>query len=480
MSTTKESLPSVKVNYIYNMCYQILAIVSPLITTPYVSRTLGAEGVGIYSYVNSIAYVFLMFVYLGTRAYGQREIAFCREDKHLRSILFWEINKIKLFTFAIATLMYSVLVVVSNQYKIIFILMFGQVIAALIDISWFFQGLEDFKKTVTRNIIVKILGIILIFLLVKKSEDLWLYTVILCGAEFVGNLTMWMYIPKYIELDSTIRLDIKKHLVPIITLFLPSLASYVYTSLDKVMLGIITTTVQVGYYSQSERVIKLLITNITSLGAVLVPRFSNLMRKNEWGKVQGYFDKAIRFVLMLCFPMMAGLVIVADQFIPWFLGEEFVNCISLLQLITPLTLILGLSGISGQAVLVSMGKQVYYTKTIVVGSILNLFLNICLIPRWGAKGAVIATLVAEGIITLLQYLGIHKKLKLGEAFFPGIRYVVYTVIMSAATIITKIFIGNMFVEIILGGIVYLLLLLVTRDQMVVQVLQQIKGRISRN
>ena len=103
MSTTKESLPSVKVNYIYNMCYQILAIVSPLITTPYVSRTLGAEGVGIYSYVNSIAYVFLMFVYLGTRAYGQREIAFCREDKHLRSILFWEINKIKLFTFAIAT-----------------------------------------------------------------------------------------------------------------------------------------------------------------------------------------------------------------------------------------------------------------------------------------------------------------------------------------------------------------------------------------
>lgn len=190
---------NVKINYLYNLSYQILAIITPLITTPYVARILDANGIGQYNYTQSITYLFIMFVILGTRSYAVREIAYCREDIKKRSIIFFEILEVKIVTFVLFSLAYFLFMSFYNQYRILFFILFLQMIAALLDISWFFQGLEDFKKTVLRNCIVKITGIILILTCVKTADDLPIYALILCGTELLGNISMWVYLPKIIK-----------------------------------------------------------------------------------------------------------------------------------------------------------------------------------------------------------------------------------------------------------------------------------------
>lgn len=470
---------NVKINYLYNLSYQILAIITPLITTPYVARILDANGIGQYNYTQSITYLFIMFVILGTRSYAVREIAYCREDIKKRSIIFFEILEVKIVTFVLFSLAYFLFMSFYNQYRILFFILFLQMIAALLDISWFFQGLEDFKKTVIRNCIVKITGIILILTCVKTADDLPIYALILCGTELLGNISMWVYLPKIIKKVPLIELFPKRHVKSVIILFLPSMATYVYTSLDKVMLGILSNTEQVGFYSQSERLIRLLVTILTSLGIVLVPRMANLMKKGNWKEVKKYFTKSIQFIFMVSMPMSFGLISVSDQFIPWFLGKDFFASVSLLNILTPLILILGISGISGQAVLVSMGKHKYYTYTVIVGACVNLALNFLLIPNLQAKGAVIATVLAEGVVTILQLVGARKIVDLKKILRLTYKYVIGALIMFGVLMEVKSIFNNMFIQITFGISVYSIFLLLVKDVLIYEVLNKLIWKLKK-
>lgn len=190
---------SISKNYLYNLFYQILVIVMPLITTPYLSRVLGAEAIGVYSYTLSIATYFILFGTLGVSLYGQREIAYVQDDEKKRSIVFWEIVLLKTITMTISILIFWFTYGMYGEYKIYYRILIIELISQCIDISWFFQGIEEFKKTVIRNSIVKLIFAVCIFIFVKSPNDLIKYIVIIAGANLFGNLSLWMYVPKYIK-----------------------------------------------------------------------------------------------------------------------------------------------------------------------------------------------------------------------------------------------------------------------------------------
>lgn len=267
---------SITRNYIYNVLYQVLIIIVPLITTPYLSRVLGAENIGIYSYTLSITTYFILFGSLGVAMYGQREIAYLQDKKYERSKTFFEILFMRFITLGIALVIFYFSFVTTGDYSTYYKILILEIIANALDISWFFQGLEEFKKTVLRNSLVKIVSVVFIFILVKTKNNLIEYFIIYVLSNFLGNISLWLYLPKYIEKIKFKELKVLRHIKPTIGLFIPQVAIQIYTVLDKTMIGsIIEDKSEVGFYEQAQKIVKLLLAIATSLGTVMVPRMAN-------------------------------------------------------------------------------------------------------------------------------------------------------------------------------------------------------------
>lgn len=263
-------------NYIYNTCYQILVLVAPLVTTPYISRVLGASGIGIYNYAQSIATYFIYVGAVGTTIYGQREIAYAQNDQKKRSEIFWEIATIKFVAVTFCAVIYFLFFCKGGEYSSVYRILILEVFASMFDISWFFMGMENFKVTVIRNTIIKLIGIILIFTFVKSSDDVIVYTLCLTLPIFIGNISLWFSLPRYLTKVRIHTQGVIRNIRPALILFLPQLAIEVYAVLDKTMLGALASDIrEVGYYSQASRIIKILLALVTSLGTVMLPAMSS-------------------------------------------------------------------------------------------------------------------------------------------------------------------------------------------------------------
>ncbi len=469
---------NIKKNYLYNIFYQILAIIAPIITTPYVSRVLGVTGIGQFNYVYAVAYIFSLFCWLGTNIYGQKEIAYFNDNRKERSKVFYEIIIIKIAAFIISSALYVIIIVVIQNNMLLFSLAFFYLLANFVDISWLYQGLEDFKSTVVRNSIVKIVGVILVFIVVREPGDVWKYILVLSFTNFMGQLCMWLHVPKLIDKCNFKTLSIKRHLSSTIILFLPSVATYVYTSLDKVMLGIIANADEVGFYSQSEKIVKLVMTLITPLGAVMIPQMTTLIKNQQWGKIEIYLDKAFRFVFFLSLPMISGLLAISDIFIPWFLGDGYEKSIILLQILSPLILIIGIASITGQAVLVSLNKQSYYTITVISGAVVNCILNLLLIPRFASYGASVATIIAESIVTLMQLFGIKKFLNMKLCSINVFKYIIGSALVFFSVQFIDQFLIHysvmmkLIIDVLFGVSLYFIVLIVLRDNLFFEILNK--------
>ena len=318
------SKKSVAKNYIYNLIYQVLILILPLVTAPYISRVLGAENIGIYSFTLSISAYFILFGSLGIALYGQREIAYNQKNKKKYSVTFWEINLLRAITMFVAIIIFYFIFVKGNQYQIYYKVLMLEIIGNCIDISWFFQGLEEFKKTVVRNIIVKLISIASIFIFIKTSNDLYRYFLIYVLSIVIGNGSLWLYLPKYLEKVNFNEIHLIKHLKPTINLFVPQIAIQVYTLLDRTMVGaIIPGKDEVGYYDQGQKIIKLLLTIITSLGTVMLPRIANTFVNGKKDKITNYMKKSFNMVFLLAFPMIFGIIAVSKAFVPIFFGPGY-------------------------------------------------------------------------------------------------------------------------------------------------------------
>ncbi len=478
-----ENKKNITKNYIYNLIYQILTIILPIITTPYLSRVLGAEGIGIYGYTISIVTYFTLIGALGISRYGQREIAYVQNDKENRSRVFWELNIIRIFTISITLLIFWLAFCLKGEYVTYYRILLLELIAVLLDITWFFQGIEDFKKVVIRNIIIKLISVILIFMLVKKSEDLIKYFYIYALSNFLGNGTLWINIKKYVSMVKINLKDLKKHIKPMISLFIPQIATSIYTVLDKTMLGILENNIsEVGYYEQSQKIIKIALTFVTTMSVVMLPRISNVYAKGETEKIKEYMKKSFNFNWFLSIPIIFGIIAISKNFVPWFYGNGYEKIIGLLIYTSPIILFIAFSTTIGSQYLISVKKQNIQTIAVGIGAIVNVILNFILIPKLKSVGAVIATVIAEFLIVLTEtiYVINNGNMKLKYIFKGAYKYMFAGIIMCIFTylISTQMPIGAIctICQILIGIVIYIGVLLIFNDEFLKGILNKLLKR----
>lgn len=477
---------SIKKNYIYNTLYQILTMITPLITAPYISRVLGSGGVGIYSFTNSVASYFTLFAGLGTWAYGQREIAMHRDSKKESSRLFWEIELLSIATTGVTLAVWIVLILVSGRYSAYYAVLTASIVAVAFDISWYFGGFEKFKYIVIRNTIVKLLGIVLLFLFVRDKDDTLLYVAIMAFTGLLGNISMWTYLPKMLyHVDRKSIHPFRVHLKQTFVYFIPTIATSVYTVLDKTMIGLITKSdSENGYYEQATKIIRMIESGLFSLNTVMRARQSYLFGEGKLDEIREKIGKSFDFLFALAIPSMFGLISIASNFVPWFFGIGYEPVVLLMCLMSPLPLIISISNILDFQYLTPSGQKGKSTKGVVAGAIVNVCFNAILIPKYGAAGATVGSIAAELTISCIFVHMSKGFISWRQIFRISWKKVIASVVFAIAIMqIGKGYSGLVLItviQILLGIAIYAVILLAMKDSFAEAALSYIKkGKIKK-
>lgn len=459
---------SIKINFIYNLIFQIVTLCLPLITVPYTSRVLGREGIGLYSYTLSITQYFIIIGTLGMSLYGNRAIAYVRDNKKELSKTFWTILVLRILTTTISLIMYLSIFCLNNENKIMYLIQALNILAATIDISWLYMGLEDFRKTVTRGLVVKILCVLSIFIFVREQSDLWIYTLINALMLVLGNGFMWLYLPKAVDKTKITFKDMKVHLIPTLQMFIPQIAIQVYAVLDKTMLGILATKGDVGIYEQSQKIVKIVGGLVTSLGVVMLPRMSNTFANGDKKKMNEYLNKSLIFVSYMSIPMFIGLAAISNEFVPWFFGEDFLQVRYIMMILTPILFFIAINNVLGVQYLLPTNRTKEYTIAVSTGAITNVVFNFLLIPKYKVIGACIATLLAELIVPVVELIILRKNINIKYIFKNIYKYFFAGAIMFIIVRFIGKFMGvsilTTMIQAFSGGCIYLATLLIFKDE----------------
>jgi len=469
--------PSLRKNYLYTVAIQLLSMLTPLVTAPYLARTLGTDGVGTYSYVLSVATVFALFTALGLSAYGLREVSRVRDDPTAVASLFWELTLLRAGTTLLTGGGYAVLCLWVEEWRV-YAATGLLILATGLDLTWLFQGLERFSALMLRHLLVKITGVALVFVLVRSAADVAAYALIQTGSTLLSNLLLWPRLRRLVGRAQT-PLRPLRHLRPSLVYFVPAVATSVYTVLDKTMLGAITGDMaQNGYYESAHKIVRLLMAVITSLNVVVGVRTSYLFGQRREGEARTHLLNTYRFTCALAFPLCAGLVACGEGFAVVFFGADFAAAGQMLRLFAPLLIVIGTSNVLGSLYLTPAGYRRRSNRAIISGAAVNLVLNLLLIPRFGGFGAVAASRAAEGVITALYLRFSHPFVAVGELGNIAARYGVYAAAMFLP--VYGMAVGMppsweaLLAQIGVGAAVYGGLLLVCRDP-VWQVWREMRG-----
>lgn len=476
---------SIKSNFIFNLICQLIAIIVPLITVPYLSRTLLEEGVGLYSYAESIVSYFVLLAGLGSVSYAQREIGACSENKEKSSRTFWEIFIIRLLTALFSLSIYVVFIVFKHNNDFVYIFLCLNIVNVIFDISWFFWGREEFALVSTINSLSKVLTTVLIFVFVKNQDDVGIYILILSGMMVVANLLSWLMIIGKVAFVS----DVKpfRHLKSILVFFIPEIAIQVYAVLDKSMIGWFTeSTAENGYYEYAEKIVKIGITVITALSMVIKSRTSKYYAEGDIDKANDLIYKGLSYAWCLSIPITFGLIITADVLVPLYLGEHFAKSAVLIKILAPIVIFIGLSRIVGDGVLIPFRQQKYFLIAIVIASLVNFIINLLLIPAFFSIGAAIGTVCAEFIGIFIQCAFAFKKkmLNIKKFFTLCVKYFISAVVMVIVAEFIKFFLNisalPLFIILVLTSIfVYFLTLLLLKDKFVLSSFKSLLSKLKK-
>ena len=450
-------MSNVKKNLSLQTAYQVLSTCMPLITAPYLARKLGAAQLGVFSYTSSIVAYFTLFAMLGTINYGTRSIASVKDDRNKRDEVFSSIFILQIIVTILAIIAYILyLVFFCVENKTIAYIQGIALISCLANINWLFFGVEDFQITVTRSIVIKIISVVLILLLVNKESDLWLYTLIMLGGTFLSNLVLFIYLPRYVSFRRVTLAEINEHIKPNLVLFIPIFAMTVYHTMDKTMLGALSTYEQSGFYYNSDKIVQIPYMVINGIATVMLPRMSFLLADGKQKEADQLFVTTLEGVAAICIAVSCGIAAVAKEFIPIFFGKGYDACIVITIVFTPILLIKGFAVIARTQYLIPMKMEKEFTKSVIGGAIVNLVMNLVLIPPYGALGAAIATVAAEFVACAIQFyslrgrqLGIGKLL-LKTAFYAVIGLSMIGVVRLVSLINTSTVI-KLIIEIIVGA-----------------------------
>lgn len=422
---------NIKKNFIYQIIYQIIILALPLVMSPYVSRVIGAEGLGIYSYSYSVAYYFVLISMLGVLNYGNRAIAKARDNKDELNKRFSEILYLHLAISLVCVVGYLIYCLFIASDKIYALIQVFFVLSGLLDITWLYYGLEKFKATVTRNILIKLLTFFAVFIFVKSKDDLWIYCLIMSASFCLSQLILWLPLGKHVKLVKVSVEDIKTHVKPMLILFIPTIAVSLYKYMDKVMIGSMSSNVELGFYSNGESLIGVLLSVVGALGTVMLPQMSNLASKRDIEKIKNYIAKSQRYILIAVWGMSFGLAAIADIFAPIFWGDEFVNVGIIIQIMVITVPFISFANVIRTQYLLPFEMDKAYMFSVISGAVINLIVNVCLIPRYGAIGACIATVMAEVLVCTIQCIQVRKVLTIGKYILDTLPFFISGLVMFA-------------------------------------------------
>lgn len=479
----------IKTNLLYNVAYQILILIVPLITTPYVSRVLLPEGVGIYALTTAIAKYFWMFALLGMTTYGNRSIAKVKYDKNKLSVTFWNLYYFQVIISSICLIVYIgyALTVGYTQYGIVVMCQIPYVMSALFEVSWFYYGTEQFKFMVTRNVVIKTITAASVFIFVNSPDDVWIYVLINALNLFVGQLCLWLFLWRHIHFAKPQWKLIRSHLKPNCVLFVSVVAVSVYTLMDKIMIEALSTTTELGYYENSYKIMDICCSIVGAIGAVMLPRISYLMENNDNEKVSSYLEKSMRYIMMLAVGITFGMAGVGKEFSIIYFGEKFARCGVLMMAMAPTILFYSWENILRTQYLLPGNKDRIFVMATVYAAVANLVLNALLIRRLGALGASFGTVGALFVATGYQTLRVRKEL-------PILRYIQELIPFCVIGLIMFVYcrwIGNLLsleiitiiLQVLGGGLIYcigsIVYLIVRKDAMVMQVAMTIRDKIRK-
>lgn len=449
---------SLKKNFIYSISYQILLIVLPLITTPYISRVLGADGIGKYSYTQSVAAYFVLMAMLGISQHGNRCISQCADDINKRSLFFWNIYCIQFVTHLFILLIYVIYVRIFSS-NILSWLQLIYILSSLFDISWFFFGIEHFDITVGRNVIIKIITAILIFVFVKHDSDLWIYTLIVLGGILFSQTYLWFFLKRFI-VKSEITLElIKAQIRPVLTLFIPVLAYSIYKIMDKIMLGIMSDYTQVGFYENAYKINNIPIGFITAIGNVMLPRVTVLLAKGKKNLVKDYIKKSFLILNVFSCALVFGIGGISSNFAVVYYGRDFFECARLMRCLNWTVFFVGWANIMRTQYLIPNRKDHIYVVSTILGAAVNLIINFLLIRKFQAYGATIGTFFAEFTVMIVQLIYLKSDLHIMQYISSSWRYFLLgTFMMIAVNVVGKKLgygITTLTIQVLIGAGIYI-------------------------
>ena len=468
-------------NLLYQSSYQVLKILMPLVTVPIVAHSLGAGGVGKYAFANSIAQYFVLVTALGLPLYGTREIAKVVDDKTLLSKKFWTLEGFSLLLTAVILICYFITGLIFNLGTVYFIQSL-LVVAAGLDVSWFFMGIEDFQKITIVNFLLQLTSFFLIVTQINSADDLIKYTVILTLVAFFNPLTLWFFLREQIHFVKPIFSEMWLALKESAVLFIPQVAIILYTNLNKTMLGTLGSKSFVGIFSNALLVTTIFITLISSIDTVLMPHATRLFSKNEYDKGYLMIQRVLNFEAYFTIAISAGIIAIADKLIPWFFGSTF----SSMNLVLPILGLLVIAIPGGMTIsrqyLIPQGRIKEYNTSVYIGAILSIGLNFILIPILGAIGAAIVSVVVEILIWVIRLWDFWKRTHLS--------YSRWQVLMNVLSAIAMIFVIKLFtmhmtanslttiIQAILGVIVYVTLTTVLNANPVLPLYREFRNKKS--
>lgn len=403
------------------MAYHLLAISLPLITTPYISRVLGPEKIGAYSYYYSIAHYFVIVIMLGLANYGNRSIAITRDNKESLNQTFSEIFIMQSITFFIGLCLYIGCGIFLKETRLAFI-MGIYIFSALFDISWLYQGLELFKFLTLRSTCIKLISCALIFIFIKTTNDFYLYSIIMTTSIFTNQIVLWFSLNKYARFKKVSFRNVLRHFMPNLILFIPVAAISIYKIMDKIMLGVMSNMTEVGFYESSEKLILVPMAIITSLGTVMLPRMSYLFC-NKSESLTTYIIKSTIFAAFFSSSICFGIMGVATEFVPLFFGKGYEKCVTLFYILLPSCIFLAFANVIRTQFLLPAKKDSIYIYSVCIGAFVNLILNAALIPLFNSIGAAIGTFFAELSVCIYQFFMSREYLPIKVMLVQSIPFV---------------------------------------------------------
>ena len=457
-------------NYLYNVGYQVLAIIVPLITSAYVSRVLRPEGVGANAFTNSIIQYFILFASMGIGYYGNRQIAYVRDNRPKMAKTFWEIQIVKTIMTLVSIIAFEIFLIFYTRQFDYMVAQSLNLIAVAFDISWFYEGVENFKVTVLKNSLVKIVSMIAIFVFIKGPYDVTLYIVVLALSTLLGNLTLWPDIYRDLPKVKVRSLNPWIHFLPMVELFIPQIATQVYVQLNRTMLGVMVSETASGYYQYSDNLIKLILALVTATGTVMLPHVANAVSHGDMKKVNQMLYKSFDFVSAVAIPMMFGLAAISLTLAPKYYGPGYDPVGPAMMIESIVILMIAWSNVLGVQYLLPIHHQKQFTISVTVGAVVNIILNFPLIHFYSLTGAMWSTVLSEISVTLYQLIAVRGLLSYRVLLNSLWKYLISGVVMFLPVFWMNAYLKDswlmMGLEVIVGVVIYCVMVMLLRAPIV--------------